>query len=309
MSDWTWRDTPDLSGKVAVVTGANSGLGFECAKAMAIRGASVVLACRSSRKAEHAAAQIGNAAPHARLHALSLDLQDLASIEAFAAAFGRDFNRLDILMNNAGIMGSPYGLTKDGFESQIGTNHLGHFALTGRLLPWLKSSAGARVVTVTSSAHRAGSMNFDDLRFDGGRGYTPMKAYARSKLANLLFTYELQRRFDRHGVECISVAAHPGASQTNLGRHIEGALFFRVFKPVLTRVVPSCAEGAKAQLRAALDSSVRGGQFYGPGGTFELRGNPSLVSSSKAATRQRDAARLWQESERMTDVHYAFATP
>jgi NAD(P)-dependent dehydrogenase (short-subunit alcohol dehydrogenase family) len=238
---------------------------------------------------------------------MALDLQDLSSVKAFARDFGRRFDRLDVLMNNAGVMGLPYQLTKDGFECQMGTNHLGHFALTGALLEVLVRTPRARVVTVSSSAHHAGSLDFDDLLFDRGRGYGPFAAYARSKLANLLFAYELQRRFDRHSVDCISVAAHPGMSQTSLGRHVESTLLLRALRPVLRRVVPDAARGALPQLRAAVDPRVRGGEYYGPDGPMGMSGPPVSVGSSRASRDIHDAARLWRASERLTGVFYSFS--
>ncbi len=307
MSTWTTRDIPDLSGKTVVVTGGNSGLGFESAKALAHGGADVILACRSSERGESARGEILAHVAQAKVHAMTLDLQDLASVASFATKFSEDFARLDILMNNAGIMNTPYGLTKDGFESQLGTNHLGHFALTGQLLDLLKSTAGSRVVTVSSSAHRAGSMKFDNLLFQNGTGYTPLKAYGRSKLANLLFTYELQRQFARHDIGSISTAAHPGASQTNLGRHIEHTLPFKVFNPLLRRVVQGSERGALSQLRAAVGLEVCGGHYYGPDGRFGMSGYPVLVRSSRASYRLDDAEKLWRESERLTGITYQFS--
>lgn len=304
MADWTTKNIPDLSEKVVIITGGNSGLGLESAKALSNSGAEVILACRSSKLAEEAKQEILAQVPHANLQVLIIDLQDLSSIASFAKTFMEKFDRLDILMNNAGIMNTPYGLTKDGFENQMGTNHLGHFALTAQLLGLLKVTPGSRVVSVSSSGHKVGAMNFNNLLFKNGRGYTPLRAYGRSKLANLLFAYELQRYFEYHDVDCISTAAHPGASQTNLGRHIENAAAFKVLNPVLTRVVQGAAEGALPQLRAAVDPAARGGEYYGPGGLFEMSGFPVRVKSNRASRNLLDAKRLWQESERLTGVKY-----
>ncbi len=302
MTQWTEKDVPDLRGKTIVVTGGNSGLGFESAKVLASKGAEVVLACRSTRRGEDAKQEILTAFPEVELRVMNLDLQDLSSVEAFANEFSERYNRLDVLLNNAGIMNTPYRLTQDGFESQMGTNHLGHFALTGRLLGMLERTPKSRVVTVSSSGHRVGRMRFDNLLFRDGRGYTPLQAYGRSKLANLLFAYELQRRLERHRVDCISVAAHPGASQTNLGRHIEDGLFMRLLNPVLKRVVQSPASGALPQLRASVDPQVQGGEYYGPNGLYGMSGHPVKVRSSKASRSIRDAKKLWQESEELTGV-------
>lgn len=304
MAEWTANDIPNLGGRIVVVTGGNDGLGFESAKALAGNEAEVILACRSTERGENARQEILGVVPHANVRVMKLDLQDLSSIETFANEFNEGSGRLDVLLNNAGIMGTPYGVTRDGFEVQMGTNHLGHFALTGRLLGALKRTARSRVVTVSSAAHRTGTMSFDNLLFRDGRGYTPLKAYARSKLANLLFAYELQRRFERHGVDCISVAAHPGASQTNLGRHIESTLVMRVLEPALRRVVQDPAGGALPQLRAAADPQVRGGEYYGPGRFHQMSGAPVAVRSSRASRSLRDAKKLWQESENVTGVRY-----
>lgn len=304
--EWTAYDTPDLSGKTVVITGGNDGLGFESAKVLADHGAEVILACRSTERGEAARRQLVAAVPHAHAHVMKLDLQDLSSIAAFAHELHDHTSRLDVLLNNAGIMGTPYGVTRDGFEAQMGTNHLGHFALTGRLLGALARTPGSRVVTVSSTAHRTGTMRFDNLLFEDGRGYTPLKAYGRSKLANLLFAYELQRRFEQHGMDSISVAAHPGASQTNLGRHIENARLLRLLRPVLERVVQGPADGALPQLRASVDPQVRGGEYVGPSRFHEMSGAPVVVRSSRASRSRRDAARLWRASEALTGVRYAW---
>ncbi|MEM7436343.1 MAG: oxidoreductase [Myxococcota bacterium] len=304
---WTARDLPNLRGRTIVVTGGNDGLGLESAKAFAQHEAEVILACRSIARGEAAKRAIVAVAPHSNAHVMRLDLQDLSSIDAFAVAFDERFGQLDVLLNNAGIMGTPYGLTRDGFEAQMGTNHLGHFALTGRLLSALRRTAGSRVVTVSSSAHRAGAMRFDNLLFEDGQGYRPFKAYGRSKLANLLFAYELQRRFEQHDIDCVSVAAHPGASQTNLGRHIDKMWAMRLMEPVLRRVVQDPAGGALPQLRASADPRVRGGEYYGPGAFHGMSGAPVRVRSSRASRSHHDARRLWDESERLTGVRYEWA--
>jgi NAD(P)-dependent dehydrogenase (short-subunit alcohol dehydrogenase family) len=298
------HDLPRLDGSVIIVTGASSGLGLESTRQLARQGAAVVLASRSAVRCDEARASILADQPSARVVTIALDLGDLSSVRAFAQRFTDEFDRLDVLMNNAGVMGAPRGVTVDGFEKHIGINHLGHFALTGGLLPVLLRTPGARVVTVSSSAHRGARLNLRDLRVSR---YTPMRAYGKSKLANLLFAFELQRRFERHGVDCASVAAHPGASQTNLGRHIEDALVFRLLNPLLVRVVPTPESGALSQLRAAVDPGVRGGEYVGPNGMFEMRGHPVLVRSSRASRNERRAQRLWRLSERLTGVVYRFA--
>jgi len=243
-------------------------------------------------------------APSASPCVLRLDLADLSSVAGFVERFSQSFDRLDVLLNNAGVMGVPQGLTADGFETQLGVNHLGHFALTGHLLPLLERTPGSRVVTVSSSAHRAGVLDFDDLHFADGRRYTPMRAYGQSKLANLLFAYELQRRFDQFEVGCRSVAAHPGAAQTQLGRHIEKGRLMRLFSPLLRRVVRGPEGAAQSQLRACVDPEVRGGEYWGPDGLFGMSGDPARVTSSRASLSTSDAARLWKVSESLTGIQW-----
>lgn len=306
MSQWTTNNITNLEGKVIIITGGNSGLGFESAKALCEKNAEVILACRSREKTNNAVQEILSIQPKAKVSGLSLDLQDLASIDAFSTNFSKKFSQLDVLMNNAGIMNTPYSLTKDGFESQLGTNHFGHFALTANLLSILNNTPGSRVVTVSSAGHRAGTMNFKDLMFNDGKDYSAIKAYGRSKLANLLFAYELQRRFDQHNIDCKSIAAHPGASQTNLGRHIEDALVFKIFNPILSRIIQQADQGALPQLRASVDTRLRGGEFFGPDGIFEMSGHPILVQSNKASHNKTDAKALWTISERLTNRKFEF---
>jgi NAD(P)-dependent dehydrogenase (short-subunit alcohol dehydrogenase family) len=210
-------------------------------------------------------------------------------------------------MNNAGIMMSPYFTTKDGFEAQMGTNHLGHFALTGQLLDLLKMTPGSRVVNVSSSAHKSGSMDFDNLLFENGTDYSPMRAYGRSKLANLLFTYELQRRFDENNLGCIAAASHPGFSRTNLARYMEKKFFVRVLMPLAYFFSQSAAMGALTQIRASVDPTVKGGDYYGPRkGRSEMTGYPQLVESNGASHNVEDAQMLWEASEKLTGVTYPF---
>src|SRR5215469_533833 len=298
---WTAADIPDQSGRTAVVTGANSGLGFETAKALAESGAAVVLACRDLDRAEAAAARLGVAAPRAIISTLPLDLASLASVREAARELRSRHARLDLLINNAGLMMPPYGRTADGFELQFGTNHLGHFALTGLLLDRLLATPGSRIVTVSSMGHRMGDLDFEDLQFE--RGYRRIAAYGRSKLANLLFTYELQRRLAERGAQTIAVAAHPGASRTELVRHLPGG---RALNQAVARLISQDARmGALATLRAAVDPRVRGGEYYGPGGLFEMRGYPRRVRSSARSHDESVQRRLWRESERLTGVTFA----
>ncbi len=303
---WTLNDIPNLSGKVIIVTGGNSGLGFESVKALASNGAEVIMACRSIQKGEKARNQILETFPEADIKVLQLDLMDLSSVKSFADTFKSSYSHLDILINNAGIMISPFSLTKEGFESQMGTNHLGHFALTGHLVDILVVTPNSRVVTVSSLAHKQWKISFDNNLSERAATYNKMRAYARSKLANLLFAYQLQRYFDKNNLQCLSLAAHPGASHTNLGRYMEGNIIVRILRPFIEMVLPSAASGALPQIRAAVDTKVRGGQFYGPSGFLQLAGSPVLVRSSNLSYNTDDAQILWQFSEELTGVKFGF---
>ena len=303
---WTAGQMPDLTGKVVVVTGANSGIGLEAARQFSMSGADTILACRSEKRGSRALLELTSDHPGGRVCLMELDLGSLPSIERFAREFGACHPRLHVLVNNAGIMAVPYSLTADGFESQMGTNHLGHFALTGLLLNSLVSTPGARVVTVSSNAHRMGQMDLDNLLYEKG-GYSAWGAYFRSKLANLLFTYELRRRFERAGVDALALAAHPGSAATNLGAHF---FRYRWLSPVRTLVhslLQDPAMGALPILRASVDRAARGGQYYGPDGLMSQRGFPTVVTSTPASHDGQDALRLWQASERLTGVEYLSA--
>ncbi|MEX1311199.1 MAG: oxidoreductase, partial [Candidatus Sulfomarinibacteraceae bacterium] len=264
MTKWTHDRIPDQTGRVAVVTGANTGIGFETAAALAAKNASVVLACRDRQKADDAIRRIRARTPSARLELIELDLASLASVNRFADAFRADHDRLDLLINNAGVMIPPFALTEDGFELQFGCNHLGHFALTGRLVDLLGATPGARVVNVASLAHRYGAMDFDNLNAE--KGYDKMKAYGRSKLANLLFTFELQRRLERAGSGLMATAAHPGWTGTDLQRHSAFIMLANRF------FAQTPSTGALPTLRAATDPEAAGGDYYGPRGFYEMRG-------------------------------------
>lgn len=302
---WTTNDIPDLTGKVFIVTGANSGIGYEAAKEFARKGAQVILACRNREKANAALSQIMAEIPNASAEIMILDLASLESVRRFAAEFKANYDRLDVLVNNAGIMMVPYGQTEDGFERQLGTNHLGHFALTGLLIDELLATPGARIVNVSSNGHRMGTTNFDNLMFGGGKGYSPTRAYGRSKLANLLFTYELQRRFDAIDADAMATAAHPGGSDTNLSNHLQDGTMFKLMEPLTNRMVQSAAMGALPTLRAAVDSAAKGGDYYGPDGFMQFNGFPVKVGSSKASHNSADMQRLWQVSKAYTGVDFA----
>ncbi|MBP6802970.1 MAG: SDR family oxidoreductase [Chloroflexi bacterium] len=303
---WTPAAMPNLSGKTAVVTGANSGLGYETSLALAQKGARVVMACRNLTKGQQAAEQIRQIAPEAELVLRSLDLADLASVRAFSKAVQAEYTELDLLINNAGVMALPYRQTADGFEMQFGTNHLGHFALTGLLLERLLAAPAGRVVTVSSMLHRSGQMNFDDLQ--GQQTYNKRAAYGQSKLANLLFAYELQRRLTAVSANLISVAAHPGYAATNLqdaGPAMENSAVQRQVMRLANKVMAqSQAMGALPLLYAATAVDVNGGDFIGPDGFGGMRGYPAHVQSSERSHDLATAVRLWDVSVALTDVHY-----
>lgn len=289
---WTAQDIPDQTGRTAVVTGGNSGIGLATAQALARAGAHVVLAVRDPRRGEAAALRVDGSVEVRRL-----DLADLSSVRAFAAAWHGD---LDLLINNAGVMNIPEARTKDGFEMQFGTNHLGHFALTNLLLPHVTD----RVVTVSSGAHRMpGSprIHFDDLDLAGA--YRPMAAYSQSKLANLLFTLELQRRLSAEGSPVRALAAHPGWAATNLQGH-DASLLRRLAMRAGNRFLAQDeAAGALPTLYAAVQD-LPGASYTGPDGVFEMRGAPTLVGRSRAASDPATARRLWTVSEELTGVTF-----
>jgi NAD(P)-dependent dehydrogenase (short-subunit alcohol dehydrogenase family) len=291
MSSWTPAEMPDQSGRTFVVTGANSGIGLAAARELAASGARVVLAVRDTVKGEAAAAGLSGDP-----EVCALDLADLASVRAFAEGLDRN---IDVLVNNAGVMATPHRTTADGFELQLGTNHLGHFALTGLLLPRIQD----RVLTISSGAHRMGRINFEDLQSE--RSYRRWPAYGQSKLANLLFMYELQRRLDAAGSPLRSVAAHPGWAATNLQFHTE-SIQDRIMGLVNRIFAQSDEQGAWPTLYAATTPDLPGGSYVGPDGFLEQRGNPKLVGSSAAARDDDTARRLWEVSEELTGVRYEF---
>lgn len=301
-TNWTTSNIPYLKGKVIIVTGGNSGLGYESVKAFAQKGAEVILASRSVEKGETAKKTIGTV--KGKIVVMPLDLMDFASIKSFAENFKKKYNQLDVLLNNAGIMTTPYFLTKDGLEAQNGTNHFGHFALTGQLFELIKKTPNSRVVNVSSMAHKQGKMDFDNLLFENGKGYSSMKSYGRSKLSNLLFTYELQRKFEKAGIKSIAVAAHPGVSNTNLSRYLEDKMIFRILKPLMSPFFQSQEMGALPEIRASVDENVKGGEFYGPDGFNEMKGFPVLVQSNAASHNLEDARKLWEVSEKITGISY-----
>ena len=296
---WTDTDVPDQSGRVAIVTGSNTGLGLDTARVLAQHGAKVVLAVRDTAKGDAAAARIRQETPDADVSVQALDLGSLDSVRSAAAELNAAHPRIDLLINNAGVMYvSPRAVTKDGFEAQFGTNHLGHFALTGLLLENLLAVPNSRVVTVSSVGHRIiAKIHFDDLQWE--RSYNRVAAYGQAKLANLMFTYDLQRRLAAKGSFTIAVAAHPGLSDTELMRHTPSFLV-----PPIRLFAQPAAMGALPTLRAATDPTVQGGQYYGPDGLGETRGHPKVVASSKQSHDVSIQERLWSVSEQLTGVTY-----
>jgi NAD(P)-dependent dehydrogenase (short-subunit alcohol dehydrogenase family) len=300
--NWTAADIPDQHGRVAIVTGANSGLGLVTARELARAGARVVLASRSSEKGRDAASAIAAIVPDADLHPGILDLADLESVWAFAATVP---DQVDLLINNAGVMAAPRGVTRDGFESQFATNHLGHFALTGLLLGRLLAAPAPRVVTVSSTMHRGGTIVFDDLQ--GERKYSRWGAYSQSKLANLMFCFELQRRAVQAGTALLSMAAHPGYAATHLQAAGTDRFYERWFMAIGNRLFAQSAEmGALPTLYAATFPDLPGGTYVGPGGRSEQRGYPKVVSAAGKAYDEQAWRRLWEVSETLTGVHYEF---
>ncbi|WP_204074594.1 oxidoreductase [Planotetraspora phitsanulokensis] len=307
---WTSADVPDQRGRTAVITGANTGVGFETAKLLAEHGATVILACRNADKAAAAADRITASAPDSTVRTLQLDLASLASVRGAAEQLRADHPRLDLLINNAGGVRPRHAVTEDGFESTFATNHLGPFAFTGLVLDRLLTVPGSRVVTVSSIGHRRGTVDFEDLHFT--RGYRYTHAYFQSKLANLMFTYELHRRLASAGVPTVAVAAHPGNARTEFGR--EMPLPVRVMmRPQLRMLtwwlMQSPQVAALAAVRAAVDPGVRGGEYYGPPGRAQFTGHPARVQSSARSHDTAAQRRLWQESERLTGVTYTVGEP
>jgi NAD(P)-dependent dehydrogenase (short-subunit alcohol dehydrogenase family) len=295
---WTATDVPDQTGRTVVVTGANTGLGFQVARVLAARGARLTIACRDLAKGQRAADELGDGTDFVRL-----DLSSLASVRQAAAEIGSRYEALDLLINNAGVMMTPQARTEDGFELQLGTNHLGHFALTGLLLDRMLTVPGARIVTVSSFMHRRGSIDFDDLMSE--HRYNRTAAYGQSKLANLLFAYELQRRLAKAGARAIALAAHPGYASTGLTGNMP-ALMQAGSHAVEPFLAQSAEKGALPILRAATDPAAQGGEYYGPGNLLQTKGDPKRVNSSSKSRDTEVASRLWTESERLTGVTYTF---
>lgn len=295
--EWSIEKVPSQPGKVAIVTGASSGIGYETALGLAKKDIDVILACRNLKKAEEARQKIVNEHPEAKVNCMKIDLSSLRSVREFATQFQGHYEKLDLLINNAGIMMAPYKVTEDGFENQLATNYLGHFALTGLLLPLLTSTPGSRVVTLSSLSYKWAEIQFDD--FHAHKGYSRRKAYGQSKRACLLFAYELQRRLAAAGHNTLSVAAHPGLSKTNLDQY-----FPSLIRPLGSLFLQPAQKGALPVLYAALDKAIKGGEFIGPDGFQEMRGYPTRVDSDQYSKDKKIAEQLWEASGEMTDSHY-----
>lgn len=300
-ANWDMAKVSSQKGKIAIVTGANTGLGYETALALAGKGMKVILACRNIEKAEKAKEKIEQKYPIAALECRQIDLSRLNSVRSFAANFSKDYHQLDLLINNAGIMIPPFSLTEDGFESQMGANYFGHFVLTQNLLTVLLKTSNSRIISLSSIAHKQGNIQFKDLQFE--KKYDAIKAYAQSKLACLIFAIELQRRLAKAGSSTISLAAHPGISDTELMRYLP--TWSMLLVPILSAFVAHKPDkGALPTLRAALDETAKGGDFYGPNGRREFNGSPVKVKARRKAKEEKLAKRLWAISEELTACTY-----
>ncbi|MCM3575777.1 oxidoreductase [Mesobacillus subterraneus] len=293
----------NLSRQTVIITGANSGIGYEAARKLSEKGAHVILAVRNEQKGKAAVDSILQGNSNASVEMMKLDLADLTSVRNFSSTFIEKFHQLHILINNAGVMIPPFGKTKDGFELQFGSNHLGHFALTGLLLPLLKKTPGSRVVTLSSIAHRGAAIDFDNL--DGSKGYKAMRFYGQSKLANLLFAKELDNRFKEHGIETISVACHPGISNTNLFNLGKGETP-KYLKGLMKWFSQSAAMGALPTIYAAADDSLTGGEYIGPDGRGNRKGYPAIEIPAPGVYNEETITRLWTVSEELTGVQFDF---
>ena len=296
-SKWNTNNIADQSNRVVIVTGATSGLGKEATKILASKNATVIMAVRNIEKGERIAAEIKKTLPEAKLEVRRMDLGNVASVAYFAERIHHSFDRLDLLINNAGVMGCPYSKTEDDFEIQMGTNHLGHFALTGLLMPLLLKTKASRIVATSSIAHRDGNIDFEDINWEK-REYITNKAYGDSKLANLYFTYELARKLKKDPNAPMVTAAHPGWTSTELQRH---SLMFRLLNPIFSQNV---ANGVLPTLRAATDEQAKSGDYFGPSGFLEMKGSPIVVKSNPMSHNEANAKQLWTLSEKLTGIQY-----
>lgn len=299
MSKWDINNELSQRGRIVIITGANSGIGYETALALAKKDATIVMACRNMKDADKVKSQILGIYSKAQITTMLIDLSSLKSVRDFADNFQKKFARLDLLINNAGIMMSPHKVTEDGFENQLATNFIGHFALTGLLMPILITTPDSRIIMLSSLSHKWAPINFDDLHFR--KRYNKMKAYGQSKRACLVFAYELNRRLAASGKRTISVAAHPGLAKTNLDRH-----FPALIRPLGKLFLQSPKTGALPVLYAALQKDLHGGEYIGPAGFKEMRGSPIIVDSDDASKDKNIAGQLWSVAEEMTGVKYTF---
>jgi len=300
---WKLSKAPDQTGRTAIITGANTGIGYETALALAGKGATTILACRKLEKAEAARNKILEIHKQSKLEVRQIDTSSLESVRHFAGQILRDYSQIDLLINNAGIMMPPYNLSKDGIESQFAANYTGHFLLTGLLLPLIIKTDGTRVVNLSSTAYNYGGIQFDDINFE--KHYDKKKAYGQSKTACLIFTYELHRRLDAAGYSTLSAASHPGYSATNLGQNLPAFMRFLLLPFINTFISQSAADGALPSLYAALGDDIQGGDFTGPSGKGERRGPPTKVPSPPWTHEPDLGRRLWDLSEEMTGIKYA----
>ncbi len=296
---WDSNDIPDQKGRIAIVTGSSSGIGYETARVLVNKNAEVIMAVRNLQKGKTALDKVKAGCQDADVKVMELDLASLESTRRFAEDYKKNFSRLDLLINNAGVMMPPYSKTADGFELQFGTNHLGHFALAGLLMDLIVNTENSRVVNVSSTSHKSGKIDFDDLDWEK-RTYKKMQSYGDSKIANIYFTYELQRKLERAGSNTIAVASHPGWTGTELQRHV-GFIHFlnRFFSQGIDM-------GALPTLYAAIAPDVKGGDYYGPGGWLEMKGYPKKVESNKLSHDTEIARMLWKVSEKLTGIEYKF---
>ena len=288
---------PTQKGRIAIITGANAGLGYETTKWFVQKDIKVIMACRNLEKADRAKTEILKEYSAADIEVMKLDLSSLKSVRSFASEFLAKYEKLDLLINNAGIMIPPYSKTEDGFESQMGANYFGHFLLTSLLLDVINNTPNARIVSLSSNAHRSGKINFDDIHWE--KKYSRMKAYSQSKVACLMFALELQDRLENTGQKTLSLAAHPGVSNTELGKYIPRVLYYLLF-PFFSFLTHSPKNGALPTVMAALDPNVERGEYFGPTNSNEMKGEPGRAIIYKHALDQADRKKLWELSEKLT---------
>ncbi len=301
MTDFNIEEISSQKGRIAIVTGANTGIGYETAKVLARKGMKVIMASRNPEKAQIAKQSILREHSSSDLEIMLIDLSRLSSVREFAKKYLFKYNQLDLLINNAGIMIPPYSKTEDGFESQMGVNYFSHFLLTGLLFDTIAKTSHSRIVTLASNAHKKGTIKFEDLHWE--KGYFPLKAYGQSKLACLMFAFELQRRIEKAGLQTLSVAAHPGVSITELVRYVPRWLLF-VGRPVTAIITHSPAKGALPVLLAALGKDVKGGEYFGPQGSHERKGKPGRAESTTLSRDEEIAGKLWKISEELTGIRF-----